>query len=127
MKETMGQRLKRLRLSHGLTLEEVGKIIGVQKTAVLKYEKDQVKNMKRESIQRLADYYGVSPTYLLCMTNEDHIEAETEMDNLFEEAKTIPCMHLMLDALKSCTEEEILEAVAIVKTLNNERAKHKES
>ena len=33
----MGERIKKLRLEKGLTQEELGKIIGVQKSAIRKY------------------------------------------------------------------------------------------
>ena len=35
---TIGERLKRLRIEKGLTQEEVGKILGVTKGAIQKYE-----------------------------------------------------------------------------------------
>ena len=42
----MGQRIKELRIKNGLTQEELGKYIGVQKSAIRKYEKGEVKNIK---------------------------------------------------------------------------------
>lgn len=43
----MGERIKQLRIANGLTQEELGKYIGVQKAAIRKYEKGEVKNMKK--------------------------------------------------------------------------------
>lgn len=39
--ETMGDRIRRLRLSKGLTQEELGKRVGLQRAAINKYEKRQ--------------------------------------------------------------------------------------
>ena len=61
----MGTIIKKLRREKGITQEELGKIIGVQRSTINKYEKGFVKNMKRSSIQTMADYFGVSPSYLL--------------------------------------------------------------
>lgn len=61
----MGERIKQLRIKKGLTQEELGKVIGVQKSAIRKYECGTVENMKRSSIQKMADFFGVSPSYLL--------------------------------------------------------------
>ena len=47
----MSKILKELRLERGLTQEEVGKIIGVQKAAIQKYEKGDVMNMKRSILK----------------------------------------------------------------------------
>lgn len=61
----MGDIIKRLRLEKGITQEELGRVIGVQKSAIRKYESGLVQNIKRSSIKKMADYFGVSPSYLL--------------------------------------------------------------
>ena len=61
----MGAIIKQLRLQKGLTQEELGKVIGVQKSAIRKYESGMVQNIKRSSFKKLADLFGVSPSYLL--------------------------------------------------------------
>lgn len=61
----MGAIIKQLRLQKGITQEELGKVIGVQKSAIRKYESGMVQNIKRSSIKKLADFFGVSPSYLL--------------------------------------------------------------
>ena len=58
---TVGSYIKSLRLSKGLTQEELGNIIGVKKAAVQKWESGIVTNLKRNTIQALADYFEVSP------------------------------------------------------------------
>lgn len=63
----MGERLKELRLKKGATQEEVGKIINVKKPTIMKYEKGLVENLKRSSIEKLAEYFNVSPSYLMCL------------------------------------------------------------
>lgn len=66
----MGKRIKELRLRKGVTLEELGNIIGVQKSAILKYENGSVENMKRSAIKKLADYFGVKASYLMALDND---------------------------------------------------------
>lgn len=67
----MGERLKELRLKKRVTQEEVGKVINVSKATIMKYEKGLVENLKRSSIEKLANYFNVTPSYLMCM--EDNI------------------------------------------------------
>lgn len=67
----MGERLKILRKEKGVTQEEVGKVIGVSKVTIMKYEKGMVENLKRNSIAKLAEYFNVRPTYLMCMEDEE--------------------------------------------------------
>ena len=63
----MGDIIRQLRLQRGLTQEELGKVIGVQKSAIRKYESGMVENMKRSSIKKLADFFNVSPSFLMGM------------------------------------------------------------
>ena len=62
---TTGERIKQLRLELGLTQEELGAKLGVQRAAVQKYEKGTVKNIKRDALLRLAEILGTTPEYLL--------------------------------------------------------------
>ena len=56
-----GELIKKLRLEHNMTQEQLGEQLGVGKTAIVKYEKGQVKNLKRDTIQKLAEIFRVSP------------------------------------------------------------------
>ena len=57
----VGEYIRQLRLANNLTLEELGKKLGVQSSAVAKWENGRVKNLKRETIQQLAIIFNVSP------------------------------------------------------------------
>lgn len=79
----MGAILKKLRLEKQATQEEVGKVIGVSKATIMKYEKGIVYNMKRSSIAKLADYFGVSPTYLMGLE-------EKQPTNIYSDLLIVP-------------------------------------
>ena len=66
----MGEIIKALRLEKGLTQEQLGNLIGVQKSAIRKYESGVVQNMKRSSIQKLAEFFHVSPAFLMGFTTQ---------------------------------------------------------
>lgn len=61
--ENTGMIIKQLRKEHRLTQEQLGQIVGVQKSAIAKYEKGIIKNLKRSTIEKMADYFGVLPAY----------------------------------------------------------------
>lgn len=63
--ETQGQRIKRLREKLGLTLEEVGKEIGLTKQAIYKYENDIVTNIPYDKILLLSKALQVEPWEIL--------------------------------------------------------------
>ncbi|MBQ3476997.1 MAG: helix-turn-helix transcriptional regulator [Clostridia bacterium] len=62
---TMGERIRILREQSGLTMEQLGERIGVQKSAIKKYENGTVENIKRSTIKTMASIFGVSPSYLM--------------------------------------------------------------
>ena len=64
-----GDRIKELRLSIGITQEELGNKVGVKKAAVNKWESGLTKNLKRSTIQKLSELFGVTPSYLMGMAD----------------------------------------------------------
>lgn len=53
--------IKQRRKELGLTLEEVGKLVGVSKSTVKKWESGYIKNMRSDKIKLLAHALRVSP------------------------------------------------------------------
>ena len=65
MSEDMARKIKELRKEKGLTLEQVGNIVGVGKSTVRKWETGMIANMKRDKIAALAKALDTSPSYLM--------------------------------------------------------------
>ena len=63
----MSDAIKYYRTKAGLTQEELGKKLGLQKSAVAKYENGRVENIKRSVIERMAKELNCSPIDLLGM------------------------------------------------------------
>lgn len=57
-------RLKELRRQHGMSQEELGAMLGVQKAAVCKYEVGRVQ-LPHDILVKLCDYFDVTADYLL--------------------------------------------------------------
>ena len=64
-----GNRIKQLRTSLGMSQEELGEKIGVQKAAIHKYESGIVINLKRSAIDKLAKALKTTPAYLMGWTS----------------------------------------------------------
>lgn len=77
----MKDKIKQRREELGLTLEEVGNIVGVGKSTVRKWETGDIANMRRDKIAKLAVALRTSPAYLL---GYDEIEktADPKADSL---------------------------------------------
>ena len=62
---TIGAKIKQARKSKGITQEELGKIVGVQKSAIAKYESGRVVNIKRSTLQKIASALNIRPSELV--------------------------------------------------------------
>lgn len=71
----LGEKIKNRRLELNMTLEEVGKIVGVTKSTVMKWESGYIENMRRDKIALLAKALRVSPLWIMGWDDED-IKAE---------------------------------------------------
>lgn len=73
---TIGEKIRARRRELHITTEELGNLIGVQRSAVTKYEKGRVE-LKAKQIQAIAKALGVAPVDLL-----DDIEPELQDDEV---------------------------------------------
>lgn len=62
--EIMAIRLKECRKSKGNTLEEIGKLLNVHKSTVLRWENGEIEKLGLATIEFLATYYDVDPAWL---------------------------------------------------------------
>jgi transcriptional regulator with XRE-family HTH domain len=65
----VGSLIKEARLARGLTQEELGKLVGVQKSAIAKYESGRVVNIKRSTLQKLATALNLRGSDLIIQSN----------------------------------------------------------
>lgn len=67
----MAERIKERRISMGYTQEELANKLGLQKSAIAKYENGRVENIKRSVIINMANVLECSPTYLMGWEDND--------------------------------------------------------
>ena len=67
---TIQEKLKDLRVEHGLTLEQLADQTGLSKSALGKYENDDYKDISPFAIVTLAKFYHVTTDYLLGVSEE---------------------------------------------------------
>lgn len=65
----MAERIKERRIAMGYTQEELGDKLGLQKSAIAKYENGRVENIKRSVISNMATVLECSPSYLMGWTD----------------------------------------------------------
>ena len=78
-KMTMGERIHQLRNQQHMTQAELAQRLGVGRSAVLKYEKGEVKNIPYDTIKKMATIFGVTPAYLQCFDQWDEEQLADEV------------------------------------------------
>ena len=92
----IGQKIKEARLAKGYTQEELGKLVGVQKSAIAKYENGRVVNIKRSTLQGLAIALDLRGSELIADNNitEKPTDADDGLSEdvmkLVDFAKSVP-------------------------------------
>lgn len=76
----MATRIKERRIAMGYTQEELATKLGLQKSAIAKYENGRVENIKRSIIQKMSFILECSPCYLMGWDDVD-IPATTTLDS----------------------------------------------
>lgn len=62
---SIGDKIRAARLAKGLTQQELGDLVGVNKSAIAKYEKGRVVNIKRSTLQKIAMALNMRPSELI--------------------------------------------------------------
>lgn len=86
----MGQKIYNLRIQKGLTLEELGNMVGVGKSTVRKWENGIIANMKRDKILKISEALDTTPAYLMGWEEEEKV---ISLNNVYQiELKRFPLL-----------------------------------
>ena len=105
----IGEKIKNARLAKGYTQEELGNLIGVQKSAVAKYEKGRVVNIKRSVLAKLSSVLDVPPVELVSDIEEKPVETANRLADMFlnlETKETDMEVQLMLEEYYLLSEQK---------------------
>lgn len=106
MTNSLGTRIKELRTLAGLSQEELGRRVGVQRAAINKYEVGSVTNIPLATIEKIASVFDVSPTYLVGWSDVAYNPLSAEVK--------------VLQGVKHFYGKEVVEGLEILMSLNND-------
>lgn len=111
---TIGQIIYNRRKELGLTLEEVGKAVGVGKSTVKKWEDGYISNMKRDKIALLAKVLDINPVVLVSSDNSMNVSLPSMVEDKAEEY--VSSLYLPTDERKKLTKEMLskFEALSVI-------------
>ena len=96
----IGGKIREARIAKGMTQEELGELLGVQKSAIAKYENGRVVNIKRSTLKKISKILGMRPSELIfegeinkqpASLAERHVEMvmDEDLNELFEDFKQL--------------------------------------
>ena len=103
----IGDKIRVARINKGMTQEELGKAVGVQKSAIAKYENGRVVNIKRTTLKNLSDVLGIAPSELIF---DVYIEEEQKKNDVQSDI-----------ILKMRTDDDFMSAVETLYKLDKEK------
>lgn len=104
-KYTPGQRIRKLRLTAGLTQEQLSELLGFTANYLGQVERDAV-GLSKNMADALCDYFNVTYNYLYCQSDSRNTATE--------HGHTEPGQAPIIALIKNCSEDEcrLLEPVA---------------
>ena len=105
MTDSPGARIKYLRQLTNMSQEELGRRVGLQRAAINKYEKGSVTNIPIATIEKIAQVFDVSPTFIVGWDN-------AHSNPLSAEVKVI-------QGVKQFYGKDAVEILEIYSTINN--------
>lgn len=93
----MGKRIRMKRQEKSLTMEELGNILGVKASAINKYEKGLVENIKRPMIQKMSEVFECDPLWLMGFDISGTTQPMDPEQEYIDEAKKFYKKYLMAD------------------------------
>lgn len=115
----IGEKIKAARLEKGMTQAELGDLLGVQKSAIAKYENGRVVNIKRSTLKKISDILEIRPSELIFDAEvqkdpvgmaERHFEIlmDEDLAEIFDDFKKLGAKNrkIVKDLVKSLAEAE---------------------
>lgn len=117
---SVGTRLRELRKNHNKTLRQVNDATGVDYSNLAQIERGE-HGCNGDTLNILADYYGVTTDYLLGKTNKPNAIMITAAD---ADGSVTNLEYELLDKVKGFTTDDfkkVLEYVDFIKTVNDKK------
>lgn len=111
----MGKRIYMKRTEKGMTMEQLASALGIKASAINKYEKGIVENIKRSTIKDMAKILECDPAWLMGFDSEEQLPFN---DSLSEDE------NLILNSYRNLDEEskrQLVLMLAFLKDQNNKK------
>ena len=113
---TMGKRIYMKRTENGMTMKQLADKLGVQTSAINKYEKGAVENIKRKTIEDMAKIFKCSPSWLMGF--------DADMDITVRDDNDLNTLVEIYNDMTTAQKKEALRFMKYITLLNGEKNEH---
>ncbi|WP_305084737.1 helix-turn-helix domain-containing protein [uncultured Dubosiella sp.] len=132
---TTGDVIRKLRKEKGWTQQELGDRLGVQKSAIAKYESGRVKNLKRTTIKKMAEIFNVDPMVFIDSdaittidpqwgddaANRDYLADKPDLLAIYNDLVKSDELTILFDKTKDLEPKDIESVLVFVQMLRKQR------
>lgn len=122
----IGERLRKLRLSKDMTLEEVGKLLNISRQTLQRYETGVIGNIPSDKIELLSEIYNSTPAYIMGWEEKSKENIYSINSHSSSYIKDEPAYLVAAHALEDLTEEEQKQVLDYANFLRSKRKKENE-
>lgn len=132
---TTGDVIRKLRKEKGWTQQELGDRLGVQKSAIAKYESGRVKNLKRTTIKKMSEIFNVDPMVFIDSdaittidpqwgddaANRDYLADKPDLLAIYNDLVKSDELTILFDKTKDLEPKDIESVLVFVQMLRKQR------
>ncbi|WP_290172160.1 helix-turn-helix domain-containing protein [uncultured Dubosiella sp.] len=132
---TTGDVIRKLRKEKGWTQQELGDRLGVQKSAIAKYESGRVKNLKRTTIKKMTEIFNVDPMVFIDSdaittidpqwgddaANRDYLADKPDLLAIYNDLVKSDELTILFDKTKDLEPKDIESVLVFVQMLRKQR------
>jgi len=116
--EEIGLRIKEARIEMGLSLEQVGRLVGVAKSTIQRYEAGTINNIKLPIISEIARHLHVNPSWIIGKSEDKNGHTtEQEIEDIISALRQSEELRELMSIATRSTAEQIKKAIKILETL----------
>ena len=114
----MNNKIRELRKNRGLTMKQLGDILGLAESTISQYENGK-RQPAYETLLRLSEHFGVSVGYILGAEEKKTplVNGDEELTELLETLKTRPECRMLFQLSKDATKEDVEKVIRIIEAL----------
>lgn len=116
----IGARIYQKRTQLGMTLEEVGKKVGVGKSTVRKWETGDIESMRVDKVALLSNALNVSPLYIMGF-DTDALDLSPHETKVIKAYREKPEMQSSVDKLLDINKDDKLKSLSMKELLEANR------